>query len=65
MKQIDGNEKGNEPIDSSSDNKQGPAGDRLIEFLEEMHATMPDVPEEDAQKDIEEAIAAIRNETQD
>ena len=61
MKQNNANEKGNEPIDISSDNNQGPAGDRLIEFLEEMHATMPDVPEEEAQKDIEEAIAAIRN----
>ncbi len=61
MKQNDGNEKWNEPIDIFSDNNQGPAGDRLIEFLEEMHATMPDVPEEEAQKDIEEAIAAIRN----
>ena len=61
MKQNDGNEKGNEPIDSSSDNNQGSAGDRLIEFLEEMHATMPEVPEKEAQKDIEEAIAAIRN----
>ncbi|MDE0197663.1 MAG: hypothetical protein OXK78_05680 [Caldilineaceae bacterium] len=61
MKQNDGNEEGNEPKDFSSDNNQGPAGARLIAFLEEMHATMPDVPEEDAQKDIEEAIAAIRN----
>lgn len=65
MKQNDGNEEGNKPIDISSDNNQGPAGDRLIELLEEMHAKMPDVPEEDAQKDIEEAIAAIRNGTPD
>lgn len=31
-------------------------------FLDEMHAQMPDVPEEQAQKDIEEAIAAVRAE---
>lgn len=61
MKQDFGNEKGTEPIEFSSDNDQGTAGNRLMEFLDEMHATMPDVPEEDAQKDIEEAIAAVRN----
>jgi len=61
MKQNHGNEKGIEPTDPSSDDAQSPACNRLIEFLDEMHAKMPDVPEEDAQKAIEEAIAAIRN----
>ena len=31
-------------------------------FLDEMHTQMPDVPEEQVQKDIEEAIAAVRAE---
>ena len=33
-----------------------------MEFLDEMHARMPDVPEDQAQKDIEEAIVAVRAE---
>ena len=40
---------------------QNQADKGLMAFLDEMHAKMPDVPEEDVQKDIEEAIAAIRN----
>lgn len=35
--------------------------DRLSKFLDEMHAQMPDVPEEDVQEAIEEAIAAVRD----
>jgi len=46
----------------SNASAQNQAGNRLMEFLEEMHAQMPDVPEEEAQKDIEEAIAAVRAE---
>ena len=61
MKQNHGNADGKEPTDLSSEDDRDSAGDRLIEFLDEMHAQMPDVPEEDAQKAIEEAIAAIRN----
>jgi len=47
--------------DLSSAGVQNQSGNRLSDFLDEMHATMPDVPEEDVQKDIEEAIAAIRS----
>lgn len=61
MKQNHGNEKGIEPTDSSSDDAKSPAANRLIEFLDEIHATLPEVPELDAQEAIEEAIAAIRN----
>ena len=46
----------------SNASAQNQAGNRLMEFLEEMHAQMPDVPKEEAQKDIEEAIAAVRAE---
>ena len=46
----------------SAASAQNQAGHRLMEFLDEMHAQMPDVPEEQAQKDIEEAIAAVRAE---
>ena len=65
MEQNHENEKENGQTDLSSEDEQDSAGNALIKFLEEMHATMPDVPEEDAQKDIEEAIAAIRSGTQD
>lgn len=47
--------------DVSSAGAQNQSRSRLIDFLDEIHATLPDVPEDDAQKDIEEAIAAIRN----
>ncbi|MXZ19479.1 MAG: hypothetical protein F4Y84_02485 [Caldilineaceae bacterium SB0665_bin_25] len=63
MKQKHGNADGKEPTDLSSEDDRGSTGSRLIEFLDEMHATMPDVPEEEAQRDIEEAIAAIRNQS--
>lgn len=33
---------------------------RLTAFLDEVHAQMPEVPLEECQKDIEEAIAAVR-----
>ena len=46
----------------SAASAQNQAGNRLMEFLDEMHAQMPDVPEEQAQKYIEEAIAAVRAE---
>jgi len=46
----------------SNASAQNQAGNRLMEFLEEMNAQMPDVPEEEAKKDIEEAIAAVRAE---
>ena len=46
----------------SNASAQNQAGNRLMEFLDEMHAQMPEVPEEQAQKDIEEAIAAVRAE---
>ena len=65
MEQNHENEKENGQTDLSSEDEQDSAGNALIKFLEEMHATMPDVPEEDAQKDIEEAIAAIRSGIQD
>ncbi len=45
----------------STASAQNQAGNRLLEFLDEMHAKMPDIPEEDAQRAIEEAIADIRN----
>ena len=61
MKENRGYEEGKEPPELYSEDDQGSAGDRLLKFLVELHATMPDVPEEDAQKDIEEAIVAIRN----
>ena len=48
--------------DISTASAQSQAGNRLMEFLDEMHAQMPDVPEDQAQKDIEEAIAAVRAE---
>ena len=48
--------------DISTASAQNQAGNRLMEFLDEMHAQMPDVPEEQVQKDIEEAIAAVRAE---
>ena len=48
--------------DVSIASAQNQAGNRLMEFLDEMHAQMPDVPEEQVQKDIEEAIAAVRAE---
>ncbi len=41
------------------------ARNRLLAFLDEMHEKMPDLPEEDVQKDIEEAIAAIRHRHED
>lgn len=40
---------------------QAQTRDRLSKFLDEMHAQMPDVPEEDVQEAIEEAIAAVRD----
>lgn len=46
----------------STASAQNQAGNRLMEFLDELHAKMPDVPEEQAQKDIEEAITAVRAE---
>ena len=61
MNQNNGKEKENGQTDLSSEDDQDSAGNALLKFLDEMHATMPDVPEEDVQKDIEEAIAAIRN----
>lgn len=33
---------------------------RLLKLLERVHQKMPDVPEEEAQEDIEEAIRAVR-----
>ena len=48
--------------DISTASAQNQAGNRLMAFLDEMHAQMPDVPEEQVQKDIEEAIAAVRAE---
>ena len=47
--------------DSPADSAQHQANNRLMAFLDEMHAQMPDVPEEDVQEDIEQAIAAVRD----
>ena len=44
----------------STASAQNQAWKRLMTFLDEMHAQMPDVPEEEIQKDIEEAMAAVR-----
>ena len=35
---------------------------RLLDFLEEVHEHMPDVSEEEAERDIAEAIRAVRSE---
>ncbi len=61
MKQDQGSAEGKDQTDPSSDDAKSAAGDRLLEFLDEIHATLPDVPEKEAQKAIEESIAAIRN----
>ena len=46
--------------DISTASAQNQAGNRLMAFLDAMHAQMPDVPEEEIQKNKEEAIAAVR-----
>ena len=46
--------------DISTASAQNQAGNRLMAFLDEMHAQMPDVPEGEIREDIEEAIAAVR-----
>ena len=51
--------------DKSTASAQELAQNRLITFLDVMHEKMPDLPEEDVQKDIEEAIAAIRHRHED
>jgi prevent-host-death family protein len=40
--------------------KQELARRRLLTLLEEVHQKMPDVPEEEANRDIQEAIQAVR-----
>lgn len=40
--------------------KEERARQRLLRLLERVHRKLPDVPEEEAQKDIEEAIQAVR-----
>ena len=45
----------------STASAQNQAANRLLAFLEEMHAQLPDVPEEQVQEDIEEAIVAVRD----
>lgn len=40
--------------------KEERARQRLLKLLERVHQKMPDVPEEEAQRDIEEAIRALR-----
>ena len=46
--------------DISTASAQNQAGNRLMAFLDEMYAQAPEVPEEQIQEDIEEAIAAVR-----
>ena len=62
LAQVPSEEKGTVEADISTASAQNRAGNRLMEFLDEMHAKMPDVPEEQVQQDIEEAIAAVRAE---
>ncbi len=62
LTQGSGNETMSVGEELSNASAQNDAGNRLMAFLEEMHAQMPDVPEEEVQKDIEEAIAAVRAE---
>ena len=46
--------------DVSIASAQNQAGNRLMAFLDEMHAQMPDIPDQQVQEDIEEATAAVR-----
>ena len=46
--------------DISTASAQNKAGNRLMAFLDEMHAQMPDIPDRQAHEDIEEATAAVR-----
>ena len=46
--------------DISTASAQNQAGNRLMAFLDEMHAQMPDIPDRQAHEDIEEATAAVR-----
>lgn len=60
MTQELGDRKKREGSDDPTARVQDQTRDRLSEFLDEMHAKMPDVPEEQVQEAIEEAIAAVR-----
>ncbi len=40
--------------------KEERARSRLLDLLDEAHATMPDVPEEEVEQDIAEAVQAVR-----
>lgn len=62
LTQVSDDEKESLGAGISTASAQNQAGNRLMEFLEEMHAQMPNVPEEQAQRDIKEAIAAVRSE---
>ena len=62
LSQVPDEESGTVEADLSTASAQNQAGIRLMEFLAEMHAQMPDVPEEQVQREIEEAIAAVRAE---
>lgn len=60
MTQELGDRKKREESDDPTARVQDQTRDCLSKFLDEMHATMPDVPEEQVQEAIEEAIAAVR-----
>ena len=58
MRMLQENETTDTNISTAS--AQNQAWKRLMTFLDEVHAQMPDVPEEEIQKDIEEAVVAVR-----
>ena len=55
-----GDASGTMDADISTASAQNQAWKRLMAFLDEMHAQVPEVPEEEIREAIEEAIAAVR-----